>query len=61
MIINTPLMALGWFSITLIVIAAILLIAVIVLYIVGKKAEKTGRTRTGYAGKFSVNQPICFR
>ena len=40
MIINTPLMALGWFSITLIVIAAILLIAVIVLYIVGKKAEK---------------------
>ncbi len=45
MIINTPLMALGWFSITLIVIAAILLIAVIVLYIVGKKAEKNRQNK----------------
>lgn len=40
MINNTPLIALGWLSITLIVIVAVLLVAVIVLYIVGRKAEK---------------------
>ena len=37
---NMPVIALGALSITLIVIAAVLLIAVVALYFVGKKAEK---------------------
>ena len=40
MINNTPILALGALSITLIVITVILLIAIIALYIFGKKAEK---------------------
>ena len=40
MIHNTTLIALSGFSIALIVIAAVLLVAVVVLYIVGRKAEK---------------------
>ena len=37
---NMPVIALGALSITLIVIAAVLLVAVIALYFVGRKAEK---------------------
>lgn len=40
MIYNTPILALGALGITLIVIAAILLVAVIALYLFGRKAEK---------------------
>ena len=40
MINYTPFIALGWFSITLIVIACVLLVGVIALFFIGKKAEK---------------------
>lgn len=47
MIHNTTLIALSGFSIALIVIAAVLLVAVVVLYIVGRKAEKNRLTSRG--------------
>lgn len=40
MITNTPILALGAFGITMIIIAVILIIACIALYFFGKKAEK---------------------
>ena len=40
MINNTPILALSALGITLIVILAVLLVAVVVLYFIGRKAEK---------------------